>query len=406
MNESNVTPSTVASETQSKESEILCDFIFGENRNGKHIPIKQEDSFFGLSAEDQEKIDTDYDEASLGLEDKTRLGKPSYANLARTRRKLSHLSAEEEAALIIAAQAENTAAAAKLLRHHEPELREKAFQKWKSLDSKRHPQRASTREDFVSVAIMAFLKAVRAWKPGNRLNTFYRHYVHYDLIDAAHDWRNANGFQAETDVVQFLRSHPYVTISELQQKFPDKSAADLRWALTFFSTANIRTKYSESSKFDADDSDGNFMGNDTSVDSYPVYGRDTVGEATRGLWHPSQDVEKRFERELGIRCCRGWADAVIAERDRRTVAKIRDIGRVKLAQDIVEGNNANPSPTPLAESGAVIASSGNHSEPKPAKPAAKQQDTTCLSLKVIGGSGQRHTSNTTFSKSPEMKDAA
>jgi hypothetical protein len=90
-------------------------------------------------------------------------------------------------------------------------------------------ERSLEYDDLVAEGLLALSEAIARCRPGsnNGLNAFARHHVMGAISDAAANWRNSPGLKMESRIQRFIRSHPYSSAEELQQKFPSYSISEL-----------------------------------------------------------------------------------------------------------------------------------------------------------------------------------
>jgi hypothetical protein len=156
-----------------------------------------------------------------------RSGDPSI-NLVSDYIRPRRLSASEEADLIKRAQDGDKAAANELVKAHILYVRWKATEKWRELNRKTGlasplPDRAIEYADFVTAGLVALSKAIRNWRPGNKLNAFARRGIAGAMADTVRDWRNKPALAGmDARIQRFIRSHPYWSREWLANLFAQK----------------------------------------------------------------------------------------------------------------------------------------------------------------------------------------
>jgi hypothetical protein len=101
-----------------------------------------------------------------------------------------------------------------------------ARKRWRTLNPPRKrldQERAVQFDDLVAAGLDGLRKAIAAWTPGFRLNTFARHHIAGAISDAAQDWRNRSGLGGlKSDLHRIIRSHSKWSADRIAQLFATK----------------------------------------------------------------------------------------------------------------------------------------------------------------------------------------
>ena len=303
-------------------------FPFTKSRRGADIINRDPEDHFGLEDDDKETS-----------EDLPRRGRPSRNDLTPSRKAPPPLAADVEASLISATQSGDAAAGHRLLLHHEAWVRAEAFKRWAAVTSYRYghnAERATSLDDFVAVGCEAFWESVLRWRPGSRLNTFYRRAVRGALADIGHEWRNSPGIQIDSRVQRYIRSHPEAGVLELHQKFPKLRRFEIDFELNASHEIWKPTHYSEIGNVDDDgeyDRDGDYKGGGESVFTGPVTGYvgGPVSEWSRkrasNILHPSRLLDPTDWVQTKTKSGSTFADRVTDDIEHRIDTRFRQMGR-------------------------------------------------------------------------------
>jgi hypothetical protein len=181
---------------------------------------------------DRDKLSTElFDSAARLRLSVPRRGKPNHKqalawpsiNLCQSAPSLPPLDAEAEAELIHRAQSGDSQAANTLVLHHVVYVRAAAYKHWRKLHRKVRSERAVQYCDFVAAGLEAIAKAIDAWKPGLRLNTYIRTALKGTLSDVTHSWANKCGVGGlDSNLHREIRAHPKSSSDQIAELFATK----------------------------------------------------------------------------------------------------------------------------------------------------------------------------------------